>query len=486
MNELDTKEFAILNNETSLLGLIINDTVSYLNVSEIIRPEMFHFAPNGILYGAIQAVRNGSENFDISNLINYLTKEKLIEKIKLLGMEGYEYISKLMANAGFASELETYKKNLIDQYKTDRLNALLKAVEQTVENKKFDINNLINELQIQLINLDISEVNAMWETIGDSSKTILNNIINKEKTDTGIGLKFGFPQLDDLTLGVNPGDLVILAARPAMGKTAFALNIANNVAKKGKTVLFFSLEMSTPQLSQRMVAIDSIVPMSAIRKNEISQDQLKQLYWTVDRMKDWPMYLIDKASLTISDIITLSKRFHNNKRVDLIIVDYLQLIADSGKSNQENRQLEVAKISRSLKQLARELGCPVLSLSQLSRNVEKREDKIPIISDLRESGNIEQDADKIIFLHRKDYYNKVKPLGGTDDYDENKFFNDNSNTTKFNNSSLTDVIVAKNRQGGTGVVKLLFNPECNRFIYDAEAVRKQEKQKLYVPKKGEE
>ncbi|WP_036476167.1 replicative DNA helicase [Metamycoplasma spumans] len=480
--ELNAHEIAILNNETSLLGLIINNNDAYLRVSEIIRAEMFYFEQNKILYEAIKETRNNSENFDISILINYLNSNLLINKLGILDMTGYQYISKLMQNAGFPSELDKYKKILIDQYKTNELLKLINKTKDNIENKRFDINEELNQLQIKLINLDISEINAVWRTIGDTSKDVLNHILNKENSETGVGLSFGFPPFDELTLGVNPGDFIILAARPAMGKTAFALNVANNVAKKGKTVLFFSLEMSTPQLSQRMVSIDSFVPISSIRKNEVSPDGIKQLYWTVDRMKEWSMFLIDKPSLTISDIVTLSKRFNNTKKVDMIIIDYLQLITESGKNNND-RQLEVAKFSRALKQLARELQCPVLSLSQLNRSVEKREDKIPMISDLRESGAIEQDADMIIFLHRKDYYAKNK--GVSEGYSEATGEQNNLGATSA--PSLTDVIIAKSRHGANGVVKLLFNPECNRFFYDSDVVKQQEiKQRLNVPKKGGE
>ena len=198
-----------------------------------------------------------------------------------------------------------------------------------------------------------------------------------------------------------------------------------------------------------------------MRKNEISTENAKNLAWTVSEMKQWKMYLNDKPTSTISDITTIAKRFARNNKVDLVVVDYLQLMSDSSKASMENRQLEVSKISRSLKQLARELECPVLALSQLSRNVEKREDKTPILSDLRESGTIEQDADMVIFLHRKDYYNKHNI---NDDNDKVEAI-DKSEIVN-GSSSLTNVIVAKNRHGAIGIVQLLFQPECNRFIYE--------------------
>lgn len=194
------------------------------------------------------------------------------------------------------------------------------------------------------------------------------------------------------------------------------------------------------------------------------------------------MYLNDKPTLTLTDLTTLSRRFARNKKVDLVVVDYLQLISDSSRSNIENRQLEVSKISRALKQLARELECPVLSLSQLSRNVEKREDKTPILSDLRESGTIEQDADIVIFLHRKDYYTRKKQSGQIENDENTSNLPDDSSMGQ---DSITDVIVAKNRHGAVGVVQLLFRAHENRFYYEGKKSSFNYTNRLNVPKKGE-
>lgn len=461
MNIQEERELAIINNETSLLGLLIREPNCYLTIAEILKPEMFHFKNNQILFKSISEVHNASKQFDIANLLSYLNDQKLIDHIGSFGYNGSEYISWLTKNAGFSAELESYAKKIIDQYKKDRLRDLLNSSINIMENKPYEISDLLSNLQLNLINLDISEINTAYEQVGNKADELFNRIMSKEKSDIGVGLSFGFPPLDELILGANPGDLIILAARPAMGKTAFALNIANNVAKNNKTVLFFSLEMSNSQIVQRMMSIDSLVPISLMRKNEISTENAKNLAWTVSEMKQWKMYLNDKPTSTISDITTIAKRFARNNKVDLVVVDYLQLMSDSSKASMENRQLEVSKISRSLKQLARELECPVLALSQLSRNVEKREDKTPILSDLRESGTIEQDADMVIFLHRKDYYNKHNI---NDDNDKAEAV-DKSEIVN-GSSSLTNVIVAKNRHGAIGIVQLLFQPECNRFIYE--------------------
>ncbi|ENY53715.1 Replicative DNA helicase [Metamycoplasma alkalescens 14918] len=454
---LSSKEIAIANNEASLLGLLLISPEAYLKIGVIIRPEMFHFPSHQILYNAIAEVNNNSKQFDISNLVVYLEENKQFDAIASFMMSPAEYLGYLSENAGFISEIEIYAKNIIDQYKIDRLDELVKEVEDTIKNKVFNISDLLSHIQLSLINIDISEINSTYEKIGDTANTILQQILKKEENDIGVGLKLGFPELDEVLLGLNKGDLMILAARPAMGKTAFALNIATNVAKRGKTVLFFSLEMSNPQLVQRMMAIDSSISIARLKIKDLDIEDQRNLIHTVEDMSTWNIFINDKATLTISDISTLSKRFARNAKVDLVIIDYLQLIGDASKRSQENRQLEVAKISRSLKQLGRELECPIIALSQLSRNVEKREDKTPLISDLRESGAIEQDADRVVFLHRDDYYKNKK---------NNEQAQNNENDQEKVQASLTNVIVAKNRHGATKTIQLLFVPEYNRFIYD--------------------
>lgn len=458
-NVNNSRETAIANNEVSILGLLLAEPESYLKIAVLIRPEMFHFKSNQILYSAISEVYNRSKNFDLSNLLVYLEETKQTNLVNFLSMNTPEYLGYLTQNAGFFSELETYAKNLIDQYKIDKLTQLLEETKNTIDNKPFYISDLLSKIQLDIINIDISEINSSYEKIGDTANNILQQILRKEDSDIGVGLQLGFPELDECLLGLNKGDLTILAARPAMGKTAFALNIANNVAKQGKTVLFFSLEMSNPQLVQRMIAIDSKVPIYKLKTKLLDTNDQRNLSHTVDDMSGWNIFLNDKATLNISDITTLSKRFARNAKVDLVIIDYLQLIGDNSKRSQENRQLEVAKISRSLKQLGRELECPIIALSQLSRGVEKREDKTPLISDLRESGAIEQDADRIIFLHRDDYYNNKK----ANEVDRNSSFNENSNPA--DNISITNVIVAKNRHGATKTIQLGFSPEYNKFVY---------------------
>lgn len=471
------QETIIANNEVSLLGLLLRNPDTYIEIAEIIKPEMFHFKQNQILYQAIGEIHNNYVKFDIANLLDYIEKSKLSSNITFFGKKAVEYIEFLVQNGGYKEDLDKYAKKIIDQYKLEKILNLLSRTEQIIKNQTFDVGDLISKLQLELINIDVSEINSSYTKLSEEVEKIVLNLNDDDKNDVSIGLEFGYKQLDDLLLGANPGDLIILAARPSVGKTAFALNIANRVAKQKKTVLFFSLEMSNSQLVQRMIAIDSMIHISKLRAKALTKEDWKEIYWTKQEMNKWNLFLNDKPTLTIADINTLAKRFARNTPVDLVIVDYLQLIGDSSKSGSENRQLEVSKISRSLKQLARELKCPVLSLSQLSRNVEKREDKTPILSDLRESGTIEQDADIVIFLHRKDYYQKKKMRNESQSEEDTSADLTTNYSASGSEYSNTNVIVAKNRHGATGVVQLAFGPANNRFYYldDKNAKQKEKK-----------
>ncbi|KDE43461.1 DNA helicase [Metamycoplasma hyosynoviae] len=464
------REEVIANIETSLLGVLIRYPTAYQEIAEVLKSEMFHFKANQKLYETIAEVQLSSEEFDITILLDYINKNKLSSEISFVGMAPIDYLPWLAKNAGYYAELNNYVKKIIDQYKVDKVLNLIESTKTTIQNKPFEIKDLINDLQLQLINIDVSEINTTYTTLYNEANEVVNKIMAQDDATDDVGLKFGYRELDNILLGANPGDLIILAARPSMGKTAFALNIASNVVKEsnskgdrvGNNVLFFSLEMSTNQLVTRILSIQSAIPIFRLRTKTLSKKDWSELRWVKDSMEHQKLYFNDKSSLTISDISTLAKRFAQNNRVDLVIIDYLQLIGTSSKAYNENRQLEVSKISRSLKQLARELKCPVLALSQLSRNVEKREDKMPILSDLRESGTIEQDADIVMFLHRKDYYQHKKSASMTDDSKGDDIEGKQAN----DDISLTNVIVAKNRHGATGQIVLAFESKTNKFYYE--------------------
>jgi replicative DNA helicase len=276
----------------------------------------------------------------------------------------------------------------------------------------------------------------------------VKNIIlaNRARTDEITGLSTGFNNLDEITLGLQKDNLIILAARPAMGKSAFAMNIAVQAAQKNLNadgepinVALFSLEMSQEQIVQRMTAAQARVNLTNIQRGSLNQKEMLLIESANDDLGSLNIHFCDQGTITVADIRAKCRRQQNTTGLDLVVIDYLQLINGSGRGS--NRQDEVSNISRSLKQMARELGVPVIALAQLSREVEKREDKKPMMADLRESGSIEQDADIIMFLYRDDYYNK----GSAD------------------KSKVADVIIAKNRSGVTGTVKFMFQGEYQLF-----------------------
>lgn len=278
-------------------------------------------------------------------------------------------------------------------------------------------------------------------------------ILRMSKDDNNKYILTGFSTLDNLLHGFSRGDLVILAARPSMGKTAFALNIAASVAGKHnakeedkKTVALFSLEMGAEQLVTRMLCSEGMLESEKIRTGKLSTEDLEKFDVATTFLNGKKIFIDDSAFIKVNEVKAKCKILKQNSNLDLVVIDYLQLLQGSRKT--DNRQQEVSEISRSLKQMARELDCPVIALSQLSRSVESRQDKRPMMSDLRESGSIEQDADIVAFLYRDDYYNR----------DSEEEESDNKEV------ATVEVIVAKHRNGQTGVAELAFLKKYSKFV----------------------
>lgn len=271
----------------------------------------------------------------------------------------------------------------------------------------------------------------------NSEFTRLQNVYDNKGTT--IGISSGFTDFDQMTNGFNPSDLVILAARPAMGKTAFALNLALNAAKTNKSILIFSLEMSSSQLLQRFIAIEAGIGLQKIRTGFLSENDWGRMGLASETLMKTQLNIADLPNATVMEIRTVARRMKAAGKLDMILIDYLQLIKGSSGKN-ENRQQEISDISRSLKGIARELDVPIIALSQLSRATEQRADRRPMLSDLRESGAIEQDADMVAFLYRDDYYNEESEAKG-----------------------ITEIIIGKQRNGPVGTIKLRFFHELTKF-----------------------
>lgn len=458
--------------EKSILGLILTVNELVYDALEYLTEEDFYNVYNREIFRIIKVINEHSTEEKIKEIDHeeihkyvstygskYFTTEEGLkdfsEKPFLL-----DYLSTLLYNAG-------YPKNILAYY--DELTRLtsLRNVENTIKNalndlknnKTIDPNLLLNNLEMKFIDIVKTKRMKDYLTAKEASKEYYDylSILKHSSEDDIAGVPSGFKQLDSMTQGFKKGELIILAARPAMGKTAFALNIANNVAKRGRKAAFASLEMDSNQLMSRIYAANTLIEGSKFKKpnlfSPIEWNNISIIKDSIDKMQ---LFIDDSTSSDINEILWKIRRLHKLDKVDILIIDYLQLIAISNKSG-NNRQVEVSKISRSLKQLARELEIPIIALSQLSRGVEQREDKRPLLSDLRESGAIEQDADIVMFLYRENYYSNKSIRSDK---------KSNDNFASYDNDAVGDVtelIIAKHRNGPTGKIKLRFQLPFSKF-----------------------
>ncbi|MGL5521710.1 MAG: replicative DNA helicase [Metamycoplasmataceae bacterium] len=432
--------FYDLNIEKSLLGLIIKNDNCLRKAIVYLDYEDFYDEKNKLTFKFIKEFVINDEKLDIELLIEFIRKKDTTN-----ALTGGKYLYSLVKDSGYVSSFDNYLKIISEssnlrkmkEILTTSINELNKKTENSYEELSATIQNKILEIENgKNINKDFVKISSIIEDY-------IKKIEQLESGPTDRGLLTGFSQLDEITSGLQKGDLIIIAARPSMGKTAFALNIAINISKR-KNVAFFSLEMPAEQLVSRIVSHFSNINTNKLRRvKDISNDDWTKLFYAKKTISDLNLFIDDSPSLKLEELIWKARRLKRSDKLDLIIIDYLQLIPVSSSNYGENRQQEVSKISRLLKQLARELEVPVIALSQLSRRVEQREDKTPLMSDLRESGAIEQDADIIAFIFREEYYNKNE---------ENK-----------NDLQETNIIISKHRNGPTGRIDLIFNPSLGQF-----------------------
>ena len=427
--------------ENYVLGSILiensfaSEVVSQLDYND------FYFQPNVNIMNAIIELDKSNKVIDVSSVIDYLKRKNLYE-----ATGGSEYLFELMEAIPYVVNLAAYIE-VIKEKSVER--ELLKKM-QDISNKILDHKESFNEIIVSA-EKDIIEVINKRKTVDliriDTATEKVLEIVetNKNKKIEGLtGVDTGFPLLNQLTFGFQKGELIILAARPAIGKSALALNFATNACDKVDAhVAFFSLEMGIDQLLMRLYSAHSGLTLTKIRSGKLNDEEMKKLLAAKYKLDRFNMYLDEAGATDIDEVVTVCRKLKRDGKLDFIIIDYLQLITTKRKTT--NRVDEVSKISRQLKMMARELDVPVLALSQLSRDIEKREDKRPVLSDLRESGSIEQDADIVMFLHRE-------PTKGDDD------------TTKKIKNAKTDLIVAKNRQGATDVIPLVFRGAHSMFV----------------------
>lgn len=430
--------------EQAVLGAMMIDNEAIAKVSEILTESDFYREAHKVIYAAMLELYSKNEAVDMVTLT-----EKLKRDNKLENAEGLPYIMSLptvvptAANVKYYADIVSEKSVLRQMVRTGTEIATM-GYEAADE-----VNVLLDSAEAKVLSIANKQKQAEFVPISDVlNETIVN--INKLMENAGglTGLPTGFIDLDKLTSGLQPSDFIILAARPSMGKTALALNIVQNVALRAhqkvggdiRSVAFFSLEMSKEQLVSRMICSEALIDSQLLKVGQLSENDWNKLWAVCDKMAQAKIFIDDTPGITAMEMRSRARRLKAEKGLDLIVVDYLQLMQGSGKKNNSgDRQQEVSEISRSLKALARELNVPVIALSQLSRGVEARQIKRPMLSDLRESGSLEQDADIVAFLYREDYYNPDT---------ENKH---------------TELIIAKHRNGPVDTVNLFFHKNFTRF-----------------------
>ncbi|MCT3400443.1 replicative DNA helicase [Lentilactobacillus hilgardii] len=434
--------------EKAVLGSIFLSTDALIDAMEYLDPNDFYKHSHQIIFQAMVKLSDDDQAVDGITVTDTLKDQNNLDDVG-----GYQYITELANAVPTAANVTYYAKIVKDK-------AILRRLIQTATNIVTDGYNTDEDVTTVLDNAERDIMNVAEDRNQSGFKAIkdvLNSAFNKidelsQEGETVTGLSTGYPELDKITTGLHNDELVILAARPAVGKTAFALNVAQNVGTKtDKTVAIFSLEMSAESLVDRMLCSEGSINANHLRTGQLTEDEWQNLVVAMGSLSRANIFIDDTAGIKMSEIRAKCRRLaKENGNLGLIVIDYLQLIEGG---QQENRQQEVSYISRQLKKLAKELHVPVISLSQLSRGVEQRQDKRPVLSDIRESGSIEQDADIVAFLYRDDYYER-------DDDDDDS---DSQGADDENDVGEVEVIIEKNRSGPRGTVKLLFVKSYNKF-----------------------
>lgn len=424
--------------EASLLGAILIDTDAIVKIADAVTVADFYEERHARIYEAVLQLYEKHKPIDVLTLANQLKATGFLDMVG-----GASYLTELTNFVPTAAHVEQYAEIVAQKALRRRL---IKASQEIVGlgyDEAKSLQELIESAESELfkvsqqhIQQDVSSI----ETILSESFDRLDEL-HKDKGKIR-GVPTGFKDLDDILAGLQRSDLFILAARPSMGKTAFSLNLAHNVAvNSGEAVLIFSLEMSKEQLVDRMLSIESGVDAWALRTGNLTDNDFEKIGQAMGTLSEAQIYIDDTPGITVSDLRTKARREAHTRPIGLIIVDYLQLMSGGAKFGGDfNRVQEISEISRGLKGIARELNVPMIALSQLSRSVESRSPQIPQLSDLRESGSIEQDADVVAFIYREDYYNP-----------------------ETDRRNITDIFIKKHRNGPTGAVELYFDREKQRF-----------------------
>ena len=421
--------------EQAVIGSMLTDQEAVYAAIERLKPEDFYREDNKQIYTAILNIYNKAEPIDIITL-----KAELSSMGKLDAVGGLEYIVELPEKEPTTANVDRYIKIVEEK---SLLRNLIRAANEILSSgyaQEDDVENIVDHAEKKIFDVMQKKSQKGYTTIKDvlvESFTKLEELYNQKEYITGVPT--GFAELDKKTAGLHGSELILIAARPAMGKSAFALNIGSYAATRANVpVAIFSLEMSKEQVGNRILCSEALVDSNNVRTGELNDEELGKLAETSGELSQAPIYIDDTPGISVMEIRAKCRKLKLEKNIGLVIIDYLQLIQGSGKTS--SREQEIAEISRSLKILAKEIEVPVIALSQLSRAVEARPDHRPMLSDLRESGSIEQDADIVMFLYRDDYYNE----------DSEK-------------KNIAEVIIAKQRAGSTGTVELAWLGKYTKF-----------------------
>ena len=425
--------------EQSVLGAVFISPETMTSLADELTPEDFYKPANKIVFKTMLSLLEKGEPIDATTMVSALTNQGDISNIG-----GINYVVELVNSTPTSKNVEHYAKLVKEKSTLRRVIADLSDSLSSAYQGDVSISDLIAKTEKSMLDISNQNTGTGFRNVADILDTHMQIVETRSQTDGFVtGLSTGFVGLDKITTGLHEGNLIILAARPAMGKTALALNIAKYVAtKEGKPAVIFSLEMGAEELIERMLASEGMVPAYHLKTGNLSTDEWKRLVQAQNNLYDAPIFVDDTAGIRISEIRSNARKLAQEMGgLGVIIIDYLQLITGA---KGENRQQIVSEISRELKILAKDLKVPVIALSQLSRAVEQRQDKRPMLADLRESGSIEQDADIVAFLYREAYYQKEQ-----------------ADSQEANN--VTELILEKNRHGSLGTVKLYFHKEYTKF-----------------------
>ena len=424
--------------EQAVLGAIFLEPSAITTASETLLPDDFYRTSHQRIYAVMLELAERGEPVDVVTVTSELRNQKLLDEVG-----GLDYISELANSAPTAANIEFYSQIVEEK---SLLRKLIRSATKIVSDgytRDDDVDVILDDAEKTILEVSQRKRSTAFQSIKDILVEAYDNIelLHNRKGDV-TGIPTGFVELDRMTAGFQRNDLIIVAARPSVGKTAFALNIAQNIATKtDENVAIFSLEMGAQQLVMRMLCAEGNIDAQRLRTGKLMEEDWQKLTMAMGSLSNAGIYIDDTPGIRVNEIRAKCRRLKQEKGLGMILIDYLQLIQGNSTRRSENRQQEVSEISRTLKAIARELEVPVIALSQLSRGVESRQDKRPMMSDIRESGSIEQDADIVAFLYRDDYYDKESEK-----------------------QNIIEIIIAKQRNGPVGTVELAFIKEYNKFV----------------------